>query len=303
MKIKARADVTLSAVVDVTGMTRYYKLQSSTLDKPEKPTTFPPLNWVTPEPEYATDTTCSLYVVDLVEFSDGSWAYSAVSLSSSYEAAKAAYNKALAAQHAVNSLEKFVTTNTEPENKAVLWLDVSVTPPLMKRWNGEEWSVVNDTTEIIDRVYKNVYDVVEKTQENVLIQMGEKTYLKDEVDRLIGDVNTQYAQTSQSFDFKFNQLVSEITGLSSSTETKFSEVNKYIRFIDGAIIIGVEGNPLILKMQNDRISFLENGNEVAYISNRRMYITDVEVINSLTIGNFAFLPRNNGNLTFKKVRG
>lgn len=192
---------------------------------------------------------------------------------------------------------------TEPEDKTMLWCDISVTPPLMRQWNGEKWVIVNDTTAIIEQVYQNLYSIMDQTVDNIMIQMGEKSYLKDEVDRLIGDVNTQYVQTSQSFEYKFNQLLSEITGLSSDTETKFTEVNKYIRFVDGAIIIGVEGNPFILKMKNERISFLENGSEVAYISNRRMYITDVEVINSLIIGNFAFLPRNNGNLTFRKVRG
>jgi hypothetical protein len=95
---------------------------------------------------------------------------------------------------------------------------------------------------------------------------------------------------------------SEITELSNTTETKFTEVNKYIRFVDGSIIIGVEGNPLILRMKNDRISFLENENEVAYISNRRMYITDAEFLDSIIIGNFSFIPRNNGNLSFKKTR-
>lgn len=79
-------------------------------------------------------------------------------------------------------------------------------------------------------------------------------------------------------------------------------MKKHIRFLDGEIIIGIEGNPLTLKMKNDRISFLENENEVAYISNRRMYINDAEILSSLILGNFAFSPRENGNLSFGKVR-
>ena len=42
MAVKASASMTLSAVVDVAGCTRYYLLQASTLSPPNKPTTKPP---------------------------------------------------------------------------------------------------------------------------------------------------------------------------------------------------------------------------------------------------------------------
>lgn len=100
MAVKAQAQVTLSKTVDVSGVTRYYKLQSSTLAKPAKPAAKPPSGWTATEPAYAEGATSSLYTCELTTFSDGSWAYSDVSLSSSYEAAKKAYNEALAAKEA-----------------------------------------------------------------------------------------------------------------------------------------------------------------------------------------------------------
>lgn len=99
MAVKSSATITLSAVVDVIATTRYYLLQSSTLNKPAKPTTKPPTGgWTDTEPAYTSGSTMSLYITDRTDYSDGTWSYSAVSLSSSYEAAKAAYNKAAAAQ-------------------------------------------------------------------------------------------------------------------------------------------------------------------------------------------------------------
>ena len=99
MAIKASALITLTAVTDIASVTRYYLLQSSTLARPSKPTTKPPSSsWDDAEPTYTTGSTNSLYFVDLTVFSDGTWSYSSVSLSSSYEAAKAAYNKAATAQ-------------------------------------------------------------------------------------------------------------------------------------------------------------------------------------------------------------
>ena len=53
----------------------------------------------------------------------------------------------------------------------------------------------------------------------------------------------------------------------------------------------VEGNELTLRIQNDKIVFLENGGEIAYWQNRKFYAVDGEFINSLRLGKFAFLPR------------
>ena len=101
MAIKAAGSVTVASINDVASTTRWYLLQSSTLTAPAAPTANPPGgSWSATEPTYTEGSTNSLYTCDLTTFSDGTWAYSSVSLSSSYEAAKAAYNKAAAAAEA-----------------------------------------------------------------------------------------------------------------------------------------------------------------------------------------------------------
>lgn len=60
------------------------------------------------EPSYTSGSTNSLYTVDRTDFSDGTWLYSSVSLSSSYEAAKEAYNKAAAAQGTAEDAKEIV---------------------------------------------------------------------------------------------------------------------------------------------------------------------------------------------------
>ena len=91
--------------VDVTATCRYYLLQASNLSAPSKPTQNPPGgNWDDTEPSYTSGSTNTLYFVDLTVFSDGTWAYSSVSKSSAYEAAKEAYNKAQAVQEVLNGL-------------------------------------------------------------------------------------------------------------------------------------------------------------------------------------------------------
>lgn len=80
--------------VDVVSIVKYYTMQDSTLAAPAKPTAYPaPAPWNTVEPEYNEETPSSLYIVECTVFSDGTWIYSDVSLSSAYEVTKEAMDK------------------------------------------------------------------------------------------------------------------------------------------------------------------------------------------------------------------
>ena len=103
MVIKASAQITISKVIDIYACYRYYKLQSSTLAKPSKPTTNPPSGWSDTEPAYISGSTNTLYFVDCNVYSDKTFTFSEVSKSSSYEAAKDAWNKANNAQNSATS--------------------------------------------------------------------------------------------------------------------------------------------------------------------------------------------------------
>lgn len=103
MAVKASVTITISKYRDTNNITRYYKLQASTASKPAKPTTLTPSGWTDTEPTYTSGSTNTLYFTDRYVFSDGTFQYTEVSKSTSYEAAKEAYNKAQAAQNSATS--------------------------------------------------------------------------------------------------------------------------------------------------------------------------------------------------------
>ena len=114
MAVKAKASITISHLIDISSVTRYYLLQSSTSAAPAKPTTNPPSSsWTKTEPSYTSGSTNTLYFVDLTLFTNDSFKYSDVSKSSSYEAAKAAYNKATAVETRVTNAETAIDQNKE----------------------------------------------------------------------------------------------------------------------------------------------------------------------------------------------
>lgn len=116
MAIKAKAEITISRIIDIENVIRYYLLQSSSIAAPSKPTANPPGgSWSTTEPTYNSGATNSLYFTDLNIMSNGTYSYSAVSKSSSYEAAKEAWNKANNAQNGVSQL----TTRVESAETSI----------------------------------------------------------------------------------------------------------------------------------------------------------------------------------------
>mgnify|MGYP003289019301 CR=1 FL=1 len=93
--------------------TRYYQIASS-YNAPAVPTTFPPDSvWSTVEPSYSFGAINSLYFVDATKFTDGTYKYSEVSKSSTYEAAKEAYNKATSVYKRVLDAEAEILKNKE----------------------------------------------------------------------------------------------------------------------------------------------------------------------------------------------
>ena len=118
MAVKGSATVTLSQYRDTESVTRYYKLQLSSLAAPDKPTNVKPnetpAGWSKSEP--ACDITMTLYTVDVTVFSDGTTHVSDVSKSTSYEAAKEAYNKASHAQgkaiEAAKTASNYISSST-----------------------------------------------------------------------------------------------------------------------------------------------------------------------------------------------
>lgn len=143
--------------------------------------------------------------------------------------------------------------------------------------------------------------LVEQTGNSILTQVSEIYTSTSSFEEFQSQVSTMLTQTSNSFEMQFSTIVSQITSLDGSVTSRFSEINKYIRFVDGNILLGEDGNPLILKITNERISFYYNNVEIAYFSAGRLYVDKLEAITSLTLGDFAFGPDSSRGMALKYI--
>lgn len=241
--------ISLASVTDIQGIYRFYHLSP---DKPEVPTSYPPLDtvWSRTEPEYTLGNTDNLYYVDCTLFANLSFSYGHVQLSSDYDASKKVYAEALAR---------------------------------------------------IDNAVKVTDSQISKEKDALRTEVWEKYYDKENLDSQFGKISTNLEQTKNSVNIEFTNFKTDFEASKKQNIASFNEIHKFIRFIDGNIYIGVEGNPIQLIEKNDRLSFVQGGAEVAYFSNNKLYVNDGQFNSTLRIGNFEFSPRPNGSIDFKKV--
>ena len=269
MAVKASASVTLSSVTDIESVWWYYKLQSSTLDAPVAPETNPPpADWTLTEPAYVEGSTATLYFVELTVFSDGTFDYGNVSVSSSYEAAKAAWNKA----HAVDQRVAVAETAIEQTQEAVAL-----------RATKEE---LDDG---IDAVSGSVDAVSQAVEE-----LGEMVVSPDElVARVTSSTAFQQLQAQVSLNTDGLTVAhSSMTDLGDRVETLESGVHI------GAGSIGIYRSDYAYRMQMEAGGWAIRNGGVETIAAResKMFAPRIQVNDALIMGRTAWKVGNDGRL-------
>lgn len=158
--------------------------------------------------------------------------------------------------------------------------------------------VTNDT---VTSITEDVYSRIDQTAQSIMSEVG-STYVTS--DGLTEILNTRFTQTEEGWEMTFEEFRSWVEETNGENQTAFEELRKYIQFVGGNIVLGDRNSSLQCIITNEKISFTQNGAEVAYISDNKLYITNAEVLDRLTIGNpssgyFDWAVRANGNLGLK----
>lgn len=151
---------------------------------------------------------------------------------------------------------------------------------------------------VIEEALENT-SIIAQTAEEIIFEVVQNYVEKTGYEEYQEDISTTLQLLADEMVLKFNTAITEIENVDGTVQTQFQEISKYIRFVDGKIILGEVGNEITLEISNNRLSFLQNNLEVAYLSNNKLFVTNSEFLQNLKIGNFAFTPRSNGNLSLK----
>ena len=185
------------------------------------------------------------------------------------------------------------TEQTSGNNKSVEGLIVQIEKVSADYTLNE--AKLNEIQSAIGDLTEKMTSEISQMSEQIILSVDKNVYLKEETNELISYLEILLRQTKNEFQFQLNQVNTSIQDVA-----RFNEISKYLRFENGNIILGNTGNEFTMKIKNNKISFLDGNKELAYFKNQKFYVTYGE-FNSFRVGDYAFVPRVNGNLSFKKV--
>ena len=98
-------------------------------------------------------------------------------------------------------------------------------------------------------------------------------------------------QTASQFTMEFFKKV-------ENAEQGVNTILDYITFDANGITIGQENYPVRLRLAKDRVVFLDvNDIELAYFRDDKLYVNNAEILDTIKIANYGFMPTANGSLT------
>lgn len=136
-----------------------------------------------------------------------------------------------------------------------------------------------------------------------------KDDINKEIDnKLDGYVNnSKYSKDQKEVNNEIDntkQIAIDLAGIvAESTNLKFEELATYVLMDEDGLTLGKDGNPIKLKIDHDRIRFLKNDNPIGWWDGVNFHTgnVEIEVKERAQFGNFAFVPRSDGSLSFLKV--
>lgn len=141
-----------------------------------------------------------------------------------------------------------------------------------------------------------------------LIASASATYVKtDEYGDFKEYAESQFKVTPESIGIAFNSASERIDTVDGEWQTFKDTFSKYIKFTsETAITIGSGDSAITLEIDNETgIIFKKNGEPFGRWDGNDFYTGNivVEVEERAQLGNFAFVPRSDGSLSFLKVGG
>lgn len=246
---------------------------------------------------------------DNIQTAQKVWRWNASGLGHSNNGYSGNYDLALLADGSINA--SMITTGVLNAN--VVRTGTIIDSTGNNYWNLEtgefssiyvEETAANSATGVSNEMQGNISAIYRDIKE--FETLFSTTYVTvDELDTYKTEVASSFKQTAEGFEAKIITVNQSISDVDNARQEEYEKRVKYIRYTADGLELGDENNPLILRLQNDRISFLNNGSEIGFWDGTQFHTGDlmIDVKNKAQFGNFAFVPRSDGSLMFLKVGG
>ena len=115
-----------------------------------------------------------------------------------------------------------------------------------------------------------------------------------------------FTQTTDALGESVTNVQTQVGATADRLDDEIDARKQYMQFDpDNGLTIGdlTNTDAYSVQLTSTAMQFRAGNTVAAYVSNDRLYINNAEIVNTLRIGNFAFLPRDNGHMSLQYVGG
>lgn len=115
-----------------------------------------------------------------------------------------------------------------------------------------------------------------------------------------------FTQTTDALGESVTNVQTQVGATADRLDEEIDARKQYMQFDpNNGLTIGdlTNADAYSVQLTSTMMQFRAGNTVAAYVSNDRLYINNAEVVNTLRIGNFAFLPRDNGHMSLQYVGG
>lgn len=168
--------------------------------------------------------------------------------------------------------------------------------------DGEPTTVEEMVDGAITSSEEKMASQIEATQSTIMTSVSETYTTKEEYQTLVESTTTQFEQTQNSFNFTFEEIREIVDSNKELSDAEWEQLKSYIRMEGGTMTFGASDSAVTLVLENDILGFYENGTRIAYFSNHKLYVKEIEAETSVGIGDWAWIQEANGSLSLRKVK-
>lgn len=149
--------------------------------------------------------------------------------------------------------------------------------------------IANTGGTIRTEVAESVKTVTDTTNAKIDDQLAQA---KDYTDSVHQEITTEYStkleETSKGFNMSVNSLTDRITEQGNEVNSYREQLQTYFGFSEDGLEIGKKVNgekqQYSINIDNERMGFLQDGSEVAFIQYNKLHINAVEAMDRLSVG-------------------
>ena len=162
---------------------------------------------------------------------------------------------------------------------------------------------IQNTTTTIYTYIDSSFSTFQQDPDTIWAAVEDKTIARSQYEEFANIVRNILQMEADGTTMIFQTIDEAINEVAGTEASHYAELLTYIRFSEEGIEIGKEGNAITMRLDNDSLDFYNNGMKVAYMSDNTLYITNGRFLQTVRIGNYGFVPEDNGSVSFTYLGG